>query len=557
MDMGWFDNLRNWLFGTPRERQTGADAPPRQQRPAVESGIQDIGFHTTSSGGAPAPADAIQARQPRAQPPRRAPTLDLGAADFLPIPRDEMVEQAKTVGRATWANPWFGRRDLIPPADDARTSLIDKGMVGEGLLTPRELVEIHQVGAEMERHRTTLAHVQHQAAMAGEAAVEADRARRAALKEEKKRAAAQRKRLRAEAIARRRATDIVFAGRGVSARLAHRQSDAARLTQRRLPVLHTPADLAAALGITIPKLRWLAFHTDVATRIHYVRFAVPKRTGGTRMLSAPHKSLAAAQRWIFQNILTGLPVEPPAHGFVKGRSIVSNARPHAGRAVLVNLDLADFFPSVHFHRVRGIFEHLGYSGAVATLLALLCTECPRREVRYDGKTYFVATGPRGLPQGACTSPALANQAARMLDRRLAGLARKLDLVYTRYADDLTFSAALPINDRIGYLMARVRHVAQDEGFTVNEKKSRVLRRSTAQVVTGVVVNDKPTLRRREIRRLRAILHRASREGLDRQNRTGHPRFLAQLRGKIALLNMVRPELAAKYREQLARVAQYR
>ena len=113
--------------------------------------------------------------------------------------------------------------------------------------------------------------------------------------------------------------------------------------------------------------------------------------------------------------------------------------------VLVNLDLADFFPNIIFVRVRAVFQRLGYSGAVATLLALLCTECPRREVRYDGKTYFVATSPRGLPQGACTSPALANQVARRLDRRLAGLARKLNLVYTRYADDLTFSSAEPIN----------------------------------------------------------------------------------------------------------------
>jgi retron-type reverse transcriptase len=172
-------------------------------------------------------------------------------------------------------------------------------------------------------------------------------------------------------------------------------------------------------------------------------------------------------------------------------------------------------------------------------------------VRYDGKTYFVATGPRGLPQGACTSPALANQAARRLDRRLAGLAGKLNLNYTRYADDLTFSSAEPMPERIGYLMARVRHIAQDEGFTVNEQKSRVLRKNTAQIVTGLVVNDKPTLRRRELRGLRAILHRAAKEGLSRQNRAGHPHFVAQLRGKIALLNMVRPELAAKFNAQLS------
>jgi retron-type reverse transcriptase len=477
--------------------------------------------------------------------------LQLGAADFLPIPRDEMLDEAKAAGRALWSNPWFGRRDLIPPADDRRTALIDKGMVGEGLLTPKELVEIHETGAEMEKHRRTLEHIQHQSATAGEAAVEADQARRAAVRAQKKKEAAERKRRHAEGVAQRRATDIVFVGRGVSARLHQRTSDAARLASLTLPVLHTPADLAAALGLTIPRLRWLAFHTDVAARIHYVRFTVPKKSGGTRTLSAPHRALGQAQRWIFNNVLRRLPVHDTAHGFVPGRSILSNARPHAGRAVLVNLDLADFFPSVHFARIRSVFQRLGYSGAVATLMALLCTECPRREVRYDGKTYFVATGPRGLPQGACTSPALANQAARRLDRRLAGLAGKLNLNYTRYADDLTFSSAEPMPERIGYLMARVRHIAQDEGFTVNEQKSRVLRKNTAQIVTGLVVNDKPTLRRRELRGLRAILHRAAKEGLSRQNRAGHPHFVAQLRGKIALLNMVRPELAAKFNAQLS------
>ena len=120
---------------------------------------------------------------------------------------------------------------------------------------------------------------------------------------------------------------------------------------------------------------------------------------------------------------------------------------------------------------------------VATILGLLCTECPRRTVEFSGQTYFVATGPRGLPQGACTSPALSNQVARRLDKRLQGIAAKLSLSYTRYADDLTLSGQDSLKTRIGYVMARVRHIADDEGFVVNEKKSRVQRRNTAQTVT--------------------------------------------------------------------------
>lgn len=481
-------------------------------------------------------------------PPKVAAPLDLDAADFLPISRAEILE--KTQGQSPWGSAWFGRRDLIPPAEDSRTQLIDRGMVTQGLLTPEQLVEIHHVGAEMERVRPSLTALEVDAQKAGEAAVEADRARRAAIKEQKKKESAQRKRLRAEAVARRRATDIVFLGRGVSGWLGARQSDAARLASLELPVLATPSDLAAALGLSISHLRWLTFHTEVATRIHYVQFQVRKRSGGVRLLSSPHKKLGAAQRWVLENILDKLPTEPAAHGFLSGKNIVSNAHEHVGKAAVLNMDLSDFFPSISFRRVRSVFARLGYSPAVASILALLCTECPRKRVEYAGTTYFVATGPRGLPQGACTSPALSNQVARRLDKRLGGLARKLDLSYTRYADDLTFSGDAGLTSRIGYVMARVRHIAEGEGFAVNHKKSRVLKRNVAQKVTGLVVNARPTLPRHEIRRLRAILHRAQTEGLDAQNRDGHPQFRAWLQGKIAFLSMVRPEIGKKMRQTM-------
>jgi RNA-directed DNA polymerase len=176
---------------------------------------------------------------------------------------------------------------------------------------------------------------------------------------------------------------------------------------------------------------------------------------------------------------------------------------------------------------------------------LLCTECPRTQVQYAGTTYFVATGPRGLPQGACTSPALSNLVARRLDKRLQGLAAKLNLTYTRYADDLTFSGDAELKEKVGYVMARVRHIAQDEGFIVNEKKSRVLRRNAAQEVTGLVVNDRPGVLRKEVRRLRAILHRAKREGLVAQNREGRENFPSWLQGMIAYIAMSQPEVGIK------------
>jgi hypothetical protein len=286
---------------------------------------------------------------------------------------------------------------------------------------------MHTVGEQYDKFANREQHIHVKAGQSAEEAVEADRAARKALKEQKKAEAAERKRVRQEAVSKRKATDIIFAGKGVSAQLNERQCDIAKLAALALPVLATPAELANELGLTIPKLRWLCYHTEVATRIHYVQFEVPKKSGGTRTLSAPHRTLATAQFWILKHILFKLPIEQQAHGFVPGRSIVTNAAVHAGKPVIVNVDLENFFPSIGFARVRHLFRRLGYSGAVATLLALLCTECPRKKVIYDGTVYFVATGPRGLPQGACTSPALSNLISRRLDRRLHGLATKLGL----------------------------------------------------------------------------------------------------------------------------------
>jgi retron-type reverse transcriptase len=573
--MTWLQRLLHFLFGAPSVPPPPDPTAPSRSSLSVQtsdfvSGGPEFSTHMatgTAGGGFPAeraPTRATGSSFPgpledpefTAAPitvgkPKIRPALSAQTSDFLPISREDL--QAATEGKSLFGNPWFGRRDLIPPADDPRTKLIDRAMVTHGLLSPEELVEIHTVGDEMDRVRPTLAAIEHQVKMEAEAAVQADRDARARLKAMKKEEAAERKRRRQAAIAHRRATDILFLGRGVSARLGDRQGNTAALEAIGLPIVSTPAELAYAFGVSVPTLRWLAFHTEVASRMHYVQFEVPKRGGGTRTLSAPHRILDSLQRWVLEEILRKLPAEAPSHGFVAGRSILTNATPHARKAVVLNMDLERFFPSIGFPRVRSVFQRLGYSPAVATILALLCTECPRRPVVYTGSLYYVATGPRGLPQGACTSPAISNQVARRLDKRLAGLARKLDVTYTRYADDLTLSGDTAFNERVGYAMARVRHIAQDEGFAVNGAKTRVLRRGTAQMVTGLVVNERPSVRRREIRQLRAILHRARAEGLSAQNRAGRPNFESWLEGKIAFVAMTRPEIARKLRAELARI----
>lgn len=328
--------------------------------------------------------------------------------------------------------------------------------------------------------------------------------------------------------------------------------DEARLQRFNLPILRTERDLAEWLGIPLPRLRWFT-HDKPADRVwHYVRYEIPKRGGGRRVILAPKRELKALQRKVLDGLLAQVPASGSAHGFARGRSIVTNAQPHVGKEVILNLDLKDFFPSVIFPRVRGLFIALGYAFPVASTLALLCTEHEREAFDRDDVRYYISVGARSLVQGAPTSPALANMAAWRLDRRLEGLARKHGFAYTRYADDLTFSggeagAALRILDS-------AQRIIRDEHFEVNADKTRLYRRSSRQMVTGLVVNDGLNTPRRLRRRLRAILHNARRTGLEAQNREGRADFRAQLAGQIGFVQMANAKQAARLKEALRSLA---
>jgi RNA-directed DNA polymerase len=486
---------------------------------------------------------------PAAAPSRPASHPDPFATNgLLGLSEEELRRRALRIN--PFRTAWIGRVDTIPPRSDERTALIDRGLVLRGLLTQAQLVEIHRVGDMWLRYRDAHTLAETIAAKTADEAIERLRREREERRAEKRLLAEERRRERVDAVARRKAEDIVHLGRGVSSRLHLRESDVEALERRGLPILHTPADVAHALGVPVPTLRWLCYHSEAAERPHYAYFEIPKRSGGTRLLAAPQPMLAAAQRWVLAEVLTPLPVEEPAHGFVRGRSTVSNAEPHCARDLVVNQDLSDFFPTITFRRVRGLFESLGYSGAVATVLALLTTEPPRAPVDYDGVRSWVEVGERALPQGAPTSPAISNQVARKLDRRLSGMCAVMGWSYTRYADDLTFSAPAGKRDEVALLLARVRRIVEGEGFAINPKKGRVQRSAGRQLVTGVVVNDRPHVPREEVRRLRAILHGARATGLEAQNREGRPRFEAWLRGKLAYLAMVDRERGARMLAEL-------
>ena len=318
------------------------------------------------------------------------------------------------------------------------------------------------------------------------------------------------------------------------------------LAENGLPNLASRDDLAQALGIARGTLDWLAFPDTTKEPPHYTAFAVPKRSGGYRVLYAPKAKLKAAQQWIRREILAKTFAEDPAHGFVAGRSIHTNAEPHAGKDIVLTLDIQDFFPTITYRRVRGMFQSLGYGEEVAIPLAMLCTVKPAAKVR----EFVGGQRHRMLPQGAPTSPALANLACRWLDVRLAGLAAKFGCTYTRYADDLTFSGDEAFGPSLQRFLFLLYEILDDEGFRANRKKTHFARRGARQEVTGLVVNDGPRVPRAYRRQLRAILHNARKTCLDAQNRDQHPHFAHALRGRIEFIRSTHPQLAAKLLAEL-------
>ena len=361
---------------------------------------------------------------------------------------------------------------------------------------------------------------------------------------------------RAALWAERQSKEITYLGEGVSGGLSDAAADAPRLAASGLPVLATTGDLAGAMGISVGELRFLTFSRSTSEVSHYQRFLLPKKTGGMRLIAAPMPRLKAAQAWVLTNILEKVAVHEAAHGFTTGRSIVSNARPHVGAAIVINLDLKDFFPSVSYRRVKGVFRRLGYSDAVATLLGLLCTQPDVEEVTLDGKSYFVGRGARHLPQGSPASPALTNILCRRLDRRLQGLAEKFGFSYTRYADDLTFSvdpSRERKHDNVCNLLKGVADIVAHEGFVIHPDKTRVMRKGRLQEVTGVVVNEKLGVPRKELRRFRATLFQIERDGLAGKQWGKGPDLIASIQGYASFVAMVDPEKGAALIEQVKRI----
>ncbi len=312
------------------------------------------------------------------------------------------------------------------------------------------------------------------------------------------------------------------------------------------PVLTTTAELADYLGLTpaqlvrFADLHALSSHSSDSFGPHYLTRSIAKKSGGLRLIEEPRPFLKTLQRRLLSGILNHLAPHHAACGFVRGRSCLTAAARHAGEPMLVSFDLSDFFASVDFARVHAIFRSLGYPPAVARDLAGLCSVATAPAVLHSVPEW--RNGPhrhRHLPQGAPTSPALANLAALALDRRLAGLARSLGATYTRYADDLTFSG----DARIAPILLRaVPKIVRDEGFALNPAKTRATGAHQRQVTTGIVVNARLNPPRAEYDRLKAILHHMTRPTDPRRH---DPAFRAHILGRIGWLAQLNPARAAR------------
>jgi RNA-directed DNA polymerase len=333
----------------------------------------------------------------------------------------------------------------------------------------------------------------------------------------------------------------------------------------RLPVLHRLDDVAAFLDVSHPELDWFADPRRLARSAHdaplqhYRVSHRPAPSGAVRVLEAPKPRLKAIQRHLLDEIASLVPPHEAARGFRPGGSVRSYAAPHAGRPVVVRLDLEAFFASVTVSRIYGIWRTAGYPEPVAHCLAGLVTcVLPRSAWRAvpaptdDGlldahwRLGRRLAAPH-LPQGAPTSPAMANLAAFRLDVRLTALARSWGGRYTRYADDLAFSGEAGWGTGTSRLIDAIEVIVRDEGFRLNARKTGVMPRAGRQRLAGLVVNDEPRVSRQQVDALRAILHNCRVHGPSSQNRDDVPAWEEHLRGRIAWVAQHDPVRGARLR----------
>lgn len=337
------------------------------------------------------------------------------------------------------------------------------------------------------------------------------------------------------------------------------QSRTSPLADCNIPDIPTPRDLATWLGISMSDLEWYAdtrsmIRTAKGPLCHYHYKWIEKRYG-YRLIESPKHQLRQIQRKILHEILDHVPAHQAAHGFRRGHSCLTYTAPHVGKTVVIHMDLQDFFMSIPARRINSLFRALGYPDGTARYLTGLCTnsvsgrtllKMPKLnsgdELLHLERQKLITPH---LPQGAPTSPALANLCALNFDCRLRGLADNMGADYTRYADDIAFSGGESVRRSKEQISLLIASIAEQEGFRVNFRKTRVMHKSNRQVLTGIIVNEKTNISRVEYDRLKAILYNCIKFSPGSQNREQHNDFQAHLRGRIHYVRQLNPSRGSK------------
>ncbi len=328
-----------------------------------------------------------------------------------------------------------------------------------------------------------------------------------------------------------------------------------------IPPIESTAALASWLHLDPIDLEWFADlkglgRNNIDNRLtHYHYRVLTKQSGNIRLIESPKLHLKQLQRKILAQILDRIPSHPAVHGFIKGRSIRSFVTPHTGQRVILKMDLKDFFPSIRAARIQTIFRTAGYPESVADRLGGICTNVAPRGLWSRGininptllkATRIMYSRPH-LPQGAPTSPALANLCAYRMDCRLDGLARSIGARYTRYADDLAFSGDDLLESRVIRFSTHVAAIVHEERFHVNHLKTRIMRQGVRQYLAGLVTNQHPNVTRKDVDLLKAILTNCIRFGPESQNRNSHPHFRLHLEGRISFVQSINPSKGTRLR----------
>jgi RNA-directed DNA polymerase len=342
----------------------------------------------------------------------------------------------------------------------------------------------------------------------------------------------------------------------------------ARAKEWAIPAITSVGELARWLQLSENEVEWFGDLKGIgAGRIdsklsHYHYRVLAKKFGSVRLIEAPKPRLKELQRRILSGIIENIPVHLAAHGFIKGRSIKSFASLHVGKRVVLRMDLKDFFASIAGARIQALFRTSGYPESVADLLGGICTNAVPASL-WKGAGGGIDPGmlrearqlyrrPH-LPQGAPTSPALANLCAYRFDCRLNGLAEAVGAIYTRYADDLAFSGDEEFERCVERFAAQAAAILLEEGFTVHHRKTRIMRQGVRQYLAGLVINERTNVVREDFDRLKAILTNCVRYGPESQNREGHGAFRLHLEGRVGFVEMANPAKGLRLRRILDQI----